>query len=228
MAADPEEGVWEATTGAHLQFDGERIGGFAPPVLSTGGAGAARAKAGRNVDVDGTPAENVLSVEGIAVDRTGVFLAGHFQGLVVLVPEAPEVKGGSDSASQAFLVKHDRRGKILWAVSWGAHEDDPDAEVTVRRLGVDGRGQVVIVGAFVGCVDFDPGKGVRRVCAQQAATRRPCDDRCAKLYVSRFTSDGKWLGSTPLPGIAADGVAAAVDPATGRVALFGSFVGAMD
>jgi hypothetical protein len=91
----------------------------------------------------------------ICCDHTGnIFLAGGFSGVVDFDPGPGTftMATPSPTASGGFVLKLDMNGNFLWAIQFGAS--------LFRSITIDQSGNILLVGPFMGVVDFDPGPGV--------------------------------------------------------------------
>jgi hypothetical protein len=118
----------------------------------------------------------------MAVDASGdVFLGGSFLRTADFDP-GPGVftltatSGFGQSYTDAFLIKIDPSGKLLWADAFGGSFDD-----MVNAVAVDPQGDPVVTGYFTRSADFDPtSKGVFTVNAEGR------DD----IFVAKYTGAG--------------------------------------
>ena len=94
-------------------------------------------------------------VRGVAVDAGGnVYASGSFSGTADFDPGAGVTNLVSSGSNDAFVVKLDPSGALVWARQFGAASGDVSYSVTV-----DAGGNVYTVGSFQGTTDFDPGAG---------------------------------------------------------------------
>ncbi|MBX2964146.1 MAG: gliding motility-associated C-terminal domain-containing protein [Cyclobacteriaceae bacterium] len=103
----------------------------------------------------GIGAANFDTGQGIAVDDTGVYTTGYFQGTADFDPGAGVLNLTSAGDRDIFVLKLDLNGNLVWAKNiGGAARDDG------RDIAVDANGNVYATGFFQGTVDFDPGAGI--------------------------------------------------------------------
>ncbi|MHB8954831.1 MAG: putative Ig domain-containing protein [Pirellulaceae bacterium] len=96
---------------------------------------------------------------GEFVDSEGsVYIAGHFQQTADFDPGPGSVTLTATGSIDAFLLKLDSSGTLVWARSAGGTGIDLTTDVTV-----DSNGDVYAVGYFQATVDFDPGTPVQNV-----------------------------------------------------------------
>jgi len=87
----------------------------------------------------------------IAVDGSGVYVTGYFAGTADFDPGPGTIALTSVAGSvDAFVMKLDARGNLVWARRFGDAADDVPFALAVNSTGVD------VVGQFGGTVDFDP------------------------------------------------------------------------
>lgn len=152
-------------------------------------------------------ASSTQGAGAVAVDAMGSMLvAGFFVGSVDF--------GGGPQAStgsfDAFVAKLDVKGKYLWSKSFGSVNTSAGA----GAVAVDGAGNIVLAGTFIGAVDLGGG---------QLKSGSGSD-----VFIAKLDANGKHLWSknfgavdslSPL-GVAVDG--------SGNIVLAGSFSGALD
>jgi uncharacterized protein (AIM24 family) len=144
---------------------------------------------------------------GVAVDSNGnILVTGRFAGTV-------DFGGGaltSAGAYDVFLAKYSGSGSHVWSKRFGGTMVD-----TGNSVAVDGSGNAVITGNFVGTVDFGGG----------ALSSSGGQD----LFVAKFSGAGGHLWSKRFGGTSDfdSGNGVAVD-ATGNVLITGYFCGAVD
>lgn len=93
---------------------------------------------------------------GIAVNSTGVYVAGHFAGSADFNPSSSATYTLTSAANSqdAFAMKLTTGGSFAWARRVGGSSAIDDAEsIAIRGSSVS------IVGGFGSTVDFDPGSG---------------------------------------------------------------------
>lgn len=96
---------------------------------------------------------------GLAVDGAGnAIVVGSFRGSADFDPGPGTRILTSQGDADAFVVKLNAGGDLLWAVSVRSLED-----VVARDVAVDAAGGIYVVGSFEGQADFDPGPGVRGI-----------------------------------------------------------------
>jgi len=142
-----------------------------------------------------------------ATDPSGnVFVAGSFNGTMVIGAATLASAGGSD----LFVAKLSSAGTVVWARRFG----DVAVRQRVRGLAADASGNVVLVGDFDGSLDF--GGGALTSAGQQDVFVAKLDPAGVHLWSSRFGDAASQLAR-----------AVAVD-AAGDVLLVGELAGSAD
>ena len=114
--------------------------------------------------------------------------------------------GGSD----IFLAKFDSGGHHIWSRRFGGPHDD-----TASGAAVDGEGNIVLTGSFMGAIDLG---------GAQLTARGVTDAFLAKFSPSGGALWGRSFGDSAFQA----GVAVAVEAATSRIILAGDFVASID
>jgi hypothetical protein len=106
-------------------------------------------------------AGNISDDEGnaLAVDASGnVYVTGEFQDTVDFDPGAGTFNLIATAGKDVFIQKLDPKGNLLWAKSIGGFGWDVGQDIAI-----DNAGNVIVVGQFLGTVDFDPGSAVQNL-----------------------------------------------------------------
>ncbi len=91
----------------------------------------------------------------IATDDDGnIYSAGRFTNTVDFDPGIDTVWRSAPNNYDAYVMKMDSIGKLLWVRTFGSTSDE-----SVTSIVVDHHNNVIISGDFNGTVDFDPGPG---------------------------------------------------------------------
>jgi hypothetical protein len=189
------------------------------PITSAGGADVFVAK----FDAVGAPIwskrfgdANNQAGWGIAMDGSGnVVVAGSFFGMI-------DFGGGplvSADAGDAFVVKLDDAGNLLWDQRFGGVGDQRPTSVAA-----DAAGNVVVVGEFSGSIDFGGGP------VASAGGDPGFDGFLAGLDAGGNTVWSKTFGDVDADGLPqlTDGVGDVAIDASGNTALVGRFHGMVD
>lgn len=158
---------------------------------------------------------NTVHRGGLAADAEGnVYMTGHFTGTADMDP-GPGTTTFTATNTDAYVVKVDANGTLLWAAQFSGNFETYGVDVAVAP-----GGSVTVVGQFVGTVDFDPGAGVQNVTATGVAD----------LFVLKLNAAGafQWVRTfhedSDFPFTYAHAVS--VSPA-GDIAVTGEFSGTM-
>jgi len=124
--------------------------GFATKWNASGGLVWARQFGG--IDFDGAA--------DIALDQSAnVYLTGEFRGMVDFDPGPGALNVTSLGTQDAFAVKLDTGGGLVWARQFGGGSSQASgSEIAVNHVGSHS-GSVYLAGSFFGSIDFDPGAG---------------------------------------------------------------------
>lgn len=102
--------------------------------------------------IGGTGSDEVAA---ITTDAKGnVVAVGNFQGTADLDPGAGVTNLTSAGDRDAFIIKLDANGDLLWARQLGSTGRD-----RALKVKTDTAGNVYVIGSFIGSVDLDPGPG---------------------------------------------------------------------
>jgi LPXTG-motif cell wall-anchored protein len=141
------------------------------------------------------------------------YVGGFFLQTADFDPGAGSLTITAAGASDAFVMKLDNTGGLVWAKAFGG----TNAEIT-RALSVDSSGNIAAAGNFAGAVDFDPDGGVTQLTSSGSN-----DAFIAKLASTGTLSWARQVGGT------GDDQAFAIKPnATGEIFLVGIFSGTVD
>ena len=149
--------------------------------------------------------------EGIstATDVAGnIYVTGHFRGTADFDPGAGMANLTSNGNRDMFLAKYDATGAYQWAVSMGGGLNDIGNSVAV-----DGSGNALVTGQFLGTADFDPGAGVANLTSNGSAD----------IFLAKYDATGAYQWAINMGGTSSDvGTAVTVD-GSGNVLVNGYF-----
>lgn len=100
-------------------------------------------------------ASSFVQCFGVAVDAAGnIHVAGRFLNTVDFDPDPNVTLTASSANWDAFVIKVDPTGDLLWARNWGGA-----LQGFTRNITLDDSGNVYTCGWFKSTTDFDPGAG---------------------------------------------------------------------
>src|SRR4051812_37629177 len=139
--------------------------------------------------------ETLDSGNAIAVDAAGnTYIGGTFRGKIdVNKSNKGKFFLKADHQYDAFLVKYDPSGKLLWAFQFGAEGDE-----LIDHVVVGPGGDVYASGQFENVVDFDPKGGVHNLTSH------------GKLdgFIVHLTANGKYVWAGNIGGERDDAITA--------------------
>lgn len=154
----------------------------------------------------------------IAVDANGyLVIAGSFRGTVDLDPGAG-VMNVSTQGKEAFLVKLDTNGDLVWAKHWGGNTSGDENHI--YSMALDNSNNILIGGGFKGSSDLDPNSGTFN------ATALFLED----AYISKLDTNGALLWAKNFGGDAVgsrDYVNSIAVDASGNIVASGPFYGSI-
>jgi len=155
------------------------------------------------------------TVLGTVVDDLGdTYLVGSFRGTVDFDPGAGVANLVSRGGSDAFLLKLDTAGGLLWARSFGSAGDDAARGIALNPLGHD----VLVVGHFSGTLVLDP--------ADPGAVLPGAGRRDG--FLASFDSEGNDVWARQFGGSLMDGINAVAVDFRGTIYVGGEFAGSVD
>jgi hypothetical protein len=109
-----------------------------------------------------------------------VYFAGEFKDIVDLDPGNGMDEHTSKGLLDIYLRKFDSSMNFQWARTWGGPPNDD-----CYGMSINSKGNIAVLGHYVGNVDLDPGPGVDEISAK----------RSARDYISSFDTSGNYLSS---------------------------------
>ena len=153
------------------------------------------------------------SAQSVAVDASGnVYVSGYFKNTVDFGggPLTAYYSGFGGQMRDAFIAKFSPSGAHLWSRKFGSFGQD-----TAYGIAVDGSGNLVVTGTFIGPVDF-------------GGTSLASVSDSADVFVAKYSPAGQLVWAKKFGNGSADtGYGIAVDGA-GNIAVVGSFTGSAD
>lgn len=165
-----------------------------------------------------------------AIDADGnSYVTGYFNGTIDFDPGTGTANLTALNAGDGFIAKYDAAGNYEWAFRFGGPVPPVSSggtENNGRYIGVDGTGNIVVVGHFNGSTDFDPGPG--------AATLTALNTTAGDQYVAKYSPAGTYLwafrfqSDPSIPNPSGLGVTAMTLDGNGNVLVAGPCSGTMD
>jgi hypothetical protein len=148
------------------------------------------------------------------VDGAGnIYPSGSFSGTVDFDPGAGTSNLVSVGSHDAFVVKLDGSGNLLWARSAGGTGLDRAYPIIT-----DASGNVYVAGPFAGTVDFDPGAGTFNLVSAGGSD----------VYVWKLDASGNLLWAVRAGGTGSDVTFGSTVDAAGNILITGGFTGTVD
>lgn len=135
-------------------------------------------------DFDWMPEYSGMFRDGLAVDaEDNLLMFGAYSGTIDLLPGPDVYNLTSTGAYDAYVIKFDSDGEIVWANSFGGPGDE-----NVRSLTFAPTGDILLSGYYHAGADMNPGPSIFTFSELASA---------ANVYCSRWTSNGDfiWSGS---------------------------------
>lgn len=176
----------------------------------------------KEVTMLGTGSKSVAGV--IKIDASGnKIIAGYFTGWNVdFDPDSTTQYALNEdgSGNNAYLLKLDATGTLLWARNWNYNRDD-GANEEGPSMTLDASGNIICAGYYAGNVDFDPDTSQFFMNATQE-----------NGYISKFDGNGKLLWAKQIEADTAQYkfvkiTSVTADP-SGNIFVGGHFVGKTD
>lgn len=150
----------------------------------------------------------------VAVDSSdNVYVTGYFGGTADFDPGVGTTNLTAAGNNDAFVVKLDSAGSLLWAKQLGGSDNEYGQSVAV-----DADGNVYCTGYFWGTVDFDTGPGTVNLTALGSTD----------AFLTKFSSSGDLVWARQIGGSSADQGTSIAVTLGGNVYLTGSFRGTAD
>lgn len=158
---------------------------------------------------------NIEAIGAMTSDGHGnILLAGTFQESIDVAPSSAEFLLSGDAGSKdAFLVKLNASGSVMWAVTFGGTGFEQILDLTVCDAG-----NIIVTGNFSGTCDFNPGTSVHNL------TSNGDQD----VFILKLNPDGSFGWAVSIGGSSADiGKCLAID-GHGNTIIGGYFSGTVD
>ena len=154
-------------------------------------------------------------VNDMAIDHTGnLLLTGSFKATADFDPGSSTHNLTSPGGNDIFILKLNSNGQFVWAKSIGRN-----ASEIGYGIDTDAKGNVLVTGAFIGTVDFNPGTGRNNLVANTGGT---------DVFVLKLSPAGNYVWAKSFGGTRGDiGKSIATD-AQGSCYLTGEFQSRVD
>ena len=154
---------------------------------------------------------------GVAVDASGsIIVVGDYFGEIDFDPNAGIANQTSIQYQDAFILKLDANGNLVFANSFGSAGASSESAGSVK---VDASGAIYVMGRFNGTMDVDPGTGVTNLVGGSGFEH---------TYFAKYNADGSLAFAKALTSTeTVSGRSLAIDGA-GNIYLGGSFGGTVE
>ncbi len=151
--------------------------------------------------------------KSIAIDSSGIYVAGYYISTVDFDPGAGVVNHTSNGGEDIFIQKLNLDGDFLWVRVIGASGSDRANSITA-----DMNGNVYVTGNFEGSPDFDPGVGTTYLSGSGNEA----------VYVLKMDSNGSFDWAKAMGGSGLDLGTSITTDSDGNTYTTGSFEQAVD
>lgn len=165
--------------------------------------------------VYGIGGNSLDDVRSTTTDATGnVYIAGNFQGTADFDPGSG-TENLTATGQDIFIVKYDMDGNYLWASCLVG-----DNIGFVTNIAIDQSGNIMLVGSFLGTVDFDPGPDV---------SNHTSANFIGDMFMAKYDSNGVYMWSKAVfsAGFGVQATVLELDT-LGNIITGGLFVGPTD
>ena len=181
---------------------------------------------GKRVMVDTFGGKDYDGGAKVAVQNGAIYTASYFSGTVDVDPgkAVSEItSAGDDRHTDVLISKLNADGSLIWAKPIGGEGFE-----TVGGFAVGSDGSVYTSGGFFDAADFDPGPGTFILTSTLGDDNfdDPNDngrDNSYDIYVSRLSTNGKFLGASRMGSSGDDFGAGLALQSDGDVVLTGQF-----
>lgn len=153
------------------------------------------------------------SSSSIVADASGIYLTGHFNGILDFDPNATVVNVTPTGGYDAFLLKMSASGGFVWVKKTAGSGDEYGRAVTMNS-----NGDVFWGGNYVGTVDFDTSVGTNNL-----TTTGNTDN-----FISKLDTTGNYSWTYGFGGVNGDFLSALALDSQSNVYATGNFSGTVD
>lgn len=151
---------------------------------------------------------------GLATDASGnIYISGSFEGVVDFDPGSGISNGTAAGSSDAFLIKLNGAGDLVWYKTFGGSGAD-----VATALMLDASANVYLGGNFRNTADFDPGSGTEDMSSLGLSD----------MFVVKLDASGNFVWSRRMGGLFDDHLSALALDLSGNVMIAGAFSGISD
>lgn len=142
-----------------------------------------------------------------------IYATGNFTGTVDFDPGVGVTNLTSSGGQDAYLIKLDATGNLIWAKSFGGTGNDNSYCVAI-----DISGNIYLTGNYEGTADFDPGAGITNSVSVGAAD----------IFISKLDASGNFVWVKCMGGATNEYSNSLDVDATGNVYATGVYAGTVD
>lgn len=152
----------------------------------------------------------------ITSDTSGnIIVTGYFAGTIDFDPGpgTANLSGPASLASNAFILKLDNSGSLIWAKQFYSTNT-----LNANSIALDPSGNILVAGQFLMTVDFDPGPGTANLSSTGGGN----------VYVCKLDANGNYLWASHIGGPLNESLIDMKPDVFGNVYLTGTFDGTAD
>lgn len=153
------------------------------------------------------------SASSIIADASGIYLTGHFNGILDFDPSAAIVNVTPTGGYDAFLLKMNTLGGFVWVKKTAGSGDEYGRAITMNATG-----EIFWGGNYTGTVDFDPSVGTNNLTSTGNTDN----------FVSKFNTSGNYSWTYGFGGVNGDFLSALALDSQSNVFATGNFSGTVD
>ncbi|MBK7338438.1 MAG: SBBP repeat-containing protein [Saprospirales bacterium] len=153
--------------------------------------------------------------KSIVLDASGnIFVTGVFAGLVDFDPSGASAVLSSAGGYDIYIAKYNSLGNYVWAKSMGGTNNDWGLSLTL-----DGSGNVLVTGYFMGTADFDPSGATANLTGAGGSQ---------DAFIAKYDASGNYVWAKGIGGTSADQSNSIAVDGSGNVHITGTFLGTAD
>ncbi|MES2797364.1 MAG: T9SS type A sorting domain-containing protein [Bacteroidota bacterium] len=149
------------------------------------------------------------SLPTISIDALGnIYSTGYFTGTADLDPSSSVSNFISSGNDDAFVIKMDNDGALLWGKSFGSSEKDRS-----RSIAISNDGSVILTGYFEGTVDFDSSENVDI----------KTSNGMADIFITKLSANGVYFWTRTFGNLNMDSGVAVTTDNSNNIILVGNY-----